>query len=199
MHKTRSVATALLGELLNANAQYLAEYPSLQASLWHWQCLTARASRSSHCHWLCRKGEILFWWLDGHHTGCTLRERQSTFLNDLTDTKLDVTENGCCWRSTGALFISAGHKPCSGISQSGRLSGAIVRLANRKCYLRCPHFSVFSIIHEITRPVETLGVFTIAIIMITTHAQGQHVWASLGPAPDSKCFKQWKSDLHVDI
>ena len=47
MHKTRSVATALLGELLNANAQYLAEYPSLQASLWHWQCLTARASRSS--------------------------------------------------------------------------------------------------------------------------------------------------------
>ena len=46
---------------------------------------------------------------------------------------------------------------------------------------------MFSAIKEITRPVETLGGYTLAII--TVHNPGLHILASLGAWPDSECSK----------
>ena len=49
------------------------------------------------------------------------------------------------------------------------------------------HFPVFSIIQEITLPVEKLLGLQIAIL--TPNVPGQHMWLSPGPwpGPDSKC------------
>ena len=53
---------------------------------------------------------------------------------------------------------------------------------------------VFSVFSESTIKGKTMGktlklklLLGYTIVMITVHAQGQHMWPSPGPGPDSKC------------